>query len=248
MTRYGKAGVLVLGVMFLTAEPVALWAQESSAPPTGKSGSSRKLPSGRSRVAPPPQAPKVAPQQVPTQPDVFPKGKRRRRLRLSRAVSRTQQLLQVPGPTCRQRSLISGRYQDGLDQLRNYLTMIFPRKSPRRLRYPWRHRFRLRFHHLVRGIPHPILLRGRRSFPFVTKALRRLPLHSRRIWSFNGDCRPDAAARPSRSHKVKPRWRKVRFQPKLSLMNINAATSSRFEIDGEFCTEEISSTRTLKIF
>lgn len=74
MTRYGKAGVVVLGLMVLVTEPVMLWAQDSSAPPTGKSGSSRKLPSGRSRVAPPSQVPKVAPQQVPTQPDVFPKG------------------------------------------------------------------------------------------------------------------------------------------------------------------------------
>lgn len=75
MTGYGKAGVVVLGLMVLVTEPVMLWAQDSSAPPTGKSGSSRKLPSGRSRVAPPSQVPKVAPQQVPTQPDVLPKGK-----------------------------------------------------------------------------------------------------------------------------------------------------------------------------
>ncbi len=76
MTRYGIVVVLVLGTMVVMTEPIALWAQDSSSPPTGKSGSSRKLPSGRSRVAPPPQAPKVTPQQVPTQPDVFPKGKK----------------------------------------------------------------------------------------------------------------------------------------------------------------------------
>jgi hypothetical protein len=75
MTRYGKAGVLILGIIFLVIEPIALWGQESSAPPPGKTGSSRKLPSGRSRVAPTPQIPRVAPQQVPAQPDVFPKGK-----------------------------------------------------------------------------------------------------------------------------------------------------------------------------
>ena len=78
MTRYGKVGGLILGFLILVTEPVALWAQESSGPPTGKSGSSRKLPSGRSRVAPQPQIPKSTPQQVPEQADVMPKGKRDR--------------------------------------------------------------------------------------------------------------------------------------------------------------------------
>lgn len=78
MTRFGKVGGLILGILILVTEPVVLWAQESPGPPTGKSGSSRKLPSGRSRVAPPPQIPKSTPQQVPEQPEVMPKGKRDR--------------------------------------------------------------------------------------------------------------------------------------------------------------------------
>ena len=76
MTRCGKVGLLILGMFLLMNEPGVLWAEESLTPQTGKSGSSRKLPSGRSRVAPPSQVPKIAPQQVPTQPDVFPKGKK----------------------------------------------------------------------------------------------------------------------------------------------------------------------------
>ena len=78
MTRFGKVGGLILGILILVTEPVVLWAQDSSGPPTGKSGSSRKLPSGRSRVAPPPQIPRSTPQQVPEQADVMPKGKRDR--------------------------------------------------------------------------------------------------------------------------------------------------------------------------
>lgn len=69
MRRCGILGLLVLGFVFLVNGPVALWAEDSA---TGKSGSSRKLPSGRSRVAPQPQMPKSAPQQQ----DVLPKGKK----------------------------------------------------------------------------------------------------------------------------------------------------------------------------
>lgn len=76
MRQCRKVCVLVMGILFLVAEPTVLWAQESSAPPIGKSGSSRKLPSGRSRVMPPAPLPKVAPQQAPMQPDVFLKGKK----------------------------------------------------------------------------------------------------------------------------------------------------------------------------
>lgn len=76
MTQCRTVCVVVMGILFLAAEPGALWAQDSSAPPTGKSGSSRKLPSGRSRVAPPSPVPKVAPQQAPTQSEIFSRGRK----------------------------------------------------------------------------------------------------------------------------------------------------------------------------
>ena len=73
--RRGMRWVCVMGVALMLSDPVLLWAEAPVSPPSGKSGSIRKLPGGRSRTAPQQQAPSSPGQQAPEKQDAVPKAK-----------------------------------------------------------------------------------------------------------------------------------------------------------------------------
>ncbi len=71
--RGGMRGVCAVGIALMLSGPALLWAEEASSPPSGKSGSSRRLPGGRSQTTPQQQVPSSLNQQVPDRQDSSPK-------------------------------------------------------------------------------------------------------------------------------------------------------------------------------
>lgn len=73
--RRGMWLVGIVGMVLILNGPVALWAEEQVSPPSGESGPSRRLPSGRSRTTPQRPVPSRPNQQAPEKQDALPKAK-----------------------------------------------------------------------------------------------------------------------------------------------------------------------------
>ena len=73
--RHGMSWVGVVGIALMLSGPLLLWAEEPVSPPSGTSGSSRRLPSGRAGTKPQRLAPSSPNQQALEKQHALPKAK-----------------------------------------------------------------------------------------------------------------------------------------------------------------------------